>query len=147
MAGFNVGGNVTAADAAARYKTNASQAGSQWAKKYLMPRKDPFAAASAAAPYWLQRVNDAGTAAFQAGLQRVDPTAVANLVSTQGPALYAAGINNKGATKYAAAASGLIPALQQAAQNLPPRGTLDQNIARSTAMQRAAAAMRGKYRG
>ena len=37
--------------------------------------------------------------------------------------------------------------MQQAAANLSPRGNLDANIARSAAMQRAAAAMRGQFRG
>lgn len=144
--GFQIGAAVTPAQAAANYKAKASAAGTWWATKYLMAKTDPFNAAAAAADYWLAKINESGTAGFKAGLSRVNRTAVATLVSSQGPALYNAGITNKGATKYAAAATGLIPALQNIAANLPPRGNLDQNIARSAAMQRGAAALRGRYR-
>lgn len=144
---FQIGAKVSASTAASNYKTNASQKGQWWATKYLMAKRNPFQAASDSAQTWLANVNNAGTQAYQAGLARVDQGAVAQLVATQGPTLYAQGINNKGATKYAKAATGLIPALQQAAANLPPRGSLSQNIARSTQMIQAAAAMRGLHRG
>jgi len=144
--GFQIGQAVTPAQAAANYKAKASAAGSWWATKYLMAKTDPFNAAAAAADTWLANINNAGTAGFKAGLSRVNRTAVAQLVSTQGPSLYNAGITNKGATKYASAAAGLIPALQNIAANLPPRGNLDQNIARAAAQARGAAALRGKYR-
>ncbi|MGH7745789.1 MAG: hypothetical protein ACREQ5_13550 [Candidatus Dormibacteria bacterium] len=144
---FQIGAKVSPATAAANYKSGASAKGTKWATNYLMAKVDPFAAAAAAANTWLANLNAAGTAAFSAGLSRVDKGAVATLVSTQGPTLYAQGITNKGAPKYAKAAAGLIPALQQAAANLPARGSLEQNIARSNAMVRAAAAMRGQYRG
>ncbi len=143
---FQIGTKVTAQDAAANYLTNASGKGTWWATRYLSAKVDPFAAAAAAANYWLQRINEAGTTAFTQGLNGVDKTAVAKLVSTNGPTLYSQGITSKGAPKYAKSAAGLIPALQAAAAALPPRGSLDQNIARSAAMQRAAAAMRGMYR-
>jgi hypothetical protein len=143
---FQIGAKVSPATAAANYKTNASSKGTWWATKYLMSKVDPFAAASAAASTWLAKINQAGTAGFQAGLARVDKAAVAQLVSTQGPTLYNQGIQNKGAAGYAKAAAGLIPAMQQAAANLPARGDLEANIARSAAMQRAAAAMRGQFR-
>jgi hypothetical protein len=144
---FQIGTKVTAAEAAANYLANASGRGSWWAERYLKAKTDPFASAAGSADHWLAMVNQAGTVAFAAGLNRVDKAAVAKLVSTSGPSLYAAGITGKGAPKFAKAASGLIPALQQAAANLAPRGSLDQNIARSVAMQRAAAAMRGQHRG
>jgi hypothetical protein len=143
---FQIGAAVTPAQAAANYKAKASSAGTWWATKYLMAKTDPFNAAAAAADTWLANINNAGTAGFKAGLARVNRAAVANLVSTQGASLYNAGITNKGATKYAAAAQGLIPALQQIAANLPPRGTLQQNLARATQQATQAAALRSKFR-
>jgi hypothetical protein len=132
--------------AAANYKAAAANAGTKWATKYLMSKVDPFNAASAAAPTWLANINNAGVAGFQAGLARVNRARVATLVNTQGPTLYAQGINNKGAANYAASAVGLIPALQQAAANLPPRGSDAQNDQRSLAMIAAARAMKYTYR-
>jgi len=143
---FQIGSKITPQEAAANYTQNAAGKGTWWARRYLSSKVNPFQAAAASAAYWLQRVNEAGTAAFTAGLNAVDQQQVAKLVSTQGPTLYASGITNKGSPNYAKAATGLIPALQSAAANLPPRGTLDQNISRSVAMQRAAAMMRGQYR-
>ncbi len=143
---FQIGTRVTPQQAAANYVANASGKGTWWATRYLSAKVDPFAAAAAAAPRWLQRINEVGTAGYTKGLNAVDKVAVAKLVSTQGPSLYAQGITNKGGPNYTKSSSGLIPALQAAAAALPPRGTLDQNIARSAAMQRAAAAMRGQYR-
>lgn len=143
---FQIGAKTTAASAAAKYTQRASGAGTYWATGYLTSKVNPFAAAAASASYWLQRVNEAGTAAFTQGLNAVDQAAVAKLVSQQGATLYNQGITNKGSPNYAKAANGLIPALQSAASALPPRGNLQQNIARATAMMQAAAAMRGQYR-
>lgn len=143
---FTFGAPKSAATAAANYLANASGKGAWWAIRYLSAKVNPFQAAAAASSYWLQRVNEAGTAAFTKGLNGVDLAAVAKTVSTAGPGLYTTGITTKGAPKYAKSAAGLIPALQAAAAALPPRGTLPQNIARATAMMHAAAAMRGQYR-
>lgn len=143
---FQIGAPVSPAMAAANYKSAASGAGVKWATKYLMSKVDPFNAASAAAQTWLDKINQAGVAGFQAGLGRVNRARVATLVSTQGPTLYAAGINNKGAVNYATSAVGLIPALQQAAANLPPRGTDTQNDQRMLAMVAAARALKYTYR-
>ncbi len=143
---FTVGAKVTAASAAARYTANASGAGTQWATKYLMPKVNPFTAAADAADTCVANFNAAGATSIRAGLARVNQQAVASLVSSQGPALYNAGIVNKGSSKYASSASGLIPALQQAAANLSPRGSFAQNLARATAMATAAKAMKGMYK-
>lgn len=143
---FQIGANVTPAAAAARYKTNAAAAGTQWATKYLMSKKDPFQAASDAASTWLANINAAGTAGFQAGLARVNKQQVAQNVALNGPTRYASGINTKGAANYATAAQGLIPALQQAAANLPARGSASQNDQRMLAMVAAARAMKYQYR-
>jgi hypothetical protein len=143
---FNIGAKVTPQTAAANYVAGAASKGTKWATNYLQSKVDPFNAAALAADYMIARINEVGAAGVRAGLARVNRAQVAKLVSTQGPTLYASGINNKGAPNYAAAAQGLIPALQQIAANLPPRGTLEQNLARAVAQARAAAALRGQYR-
>jgi hypothetical protein len=143
---FQIGAKVTPDSAAARYATNASAAGTQWATKYLMSKVNPFDAANAAADRCVQNFVAAGAAAIRAGLGRVNQQAVATLVSTQGATLYNQGITNKGVPKYKIAAAGLIPALQQAAANLPPRGDINANLARANAMAIAAHNMRGQYR-
>jgi len=144
---FQIGQKVSPQQAAANYVAGASAKGTKWATNYLMAKRDPFAAASAAADVWLANLNNAGTAAFQAGLARVNPQQVATLVSTQGPTLYQQGITNKGAPKYANAAQQVIPALQQIAANLPPRGNLQQNLQRAVQQATEAARLRGKFRG
>jgi hypothetical protein len=143
---FQIGAKVTPATAAARYTAAAPAAGTKWATQYLMSKVDPFQAASDAAATWLANINQAGVAGYQAGLARVNKGNVAKLVSTQGPTLYAQGIQNKGSTNYTTAAAGLIPALQQAAANLPPRGTASQNDQRMLAMVAAARALKYQYR-
>jgi hypothetical protein len=144
---FQIGAQTSPATAAANYVAGASSKGSKWATNYLQSRVDPFAAASAAANTWLAAINQAGTAAFQAGLARVNKANVAKLVSTQGPSLYTNGVTNKGAPKYAVAAQGLIPAIQQAVAALPPRGTLAENLQRSAAFATAMHNQRGQFRG
>jgi hypothetical protein len=143
---FQIGQAVTPAQAAANYTKNASAAGTWWATKYLMSKVDPFTAASNAAQTWLDKINQAGVTGFQAGLARVNRANVAKLVSASGPTLYAQGIQNKGSVNYASSAQGLIPALQQAAANLPPRGSDAQNDQRALAMIAAARAMKYQYR-
>jgi hypothetical protein len=143
---FQIGSKVTAASAAAKYTQRASAAGQYWAAGYLTSKVDPFAAASDAADTCVANFNAAGASAIRAGLARVNKANVAKLVSTVGPTLYNQGIQNKGSVNYASSASGLIPALQQAAANLPPRGNEQQNEQRAVAMMRAAKALRGQFR-
>jgi len=144
---FQIGAKTTPQTAAANYVAGASGKGTKWATNYLQSKVDPFQAAADAADVAVANFVAAGAPAIRAGLARVNKANVAKLVSTQGPTLYSNGVTNKGGPKYATAAVGLIPALQNAAANLPPRGSLDQNIARSAAMIRAAKQMKGLYKG
>jgi len=143
---FSIGTKVTAAQAAANYTAGASAKGTKWATNYLHSKRDPFEAAAAAAATWLANINTAGTAGFTAGLGRVNRQQIATWVSQHGSAQYSSGISNKGTPRYAAAATGLIPAIQQAAANLPPRGSDAENENRMVLMRRAMKAMRGMYR-
>lgn len=144
---FQIGQKVSAATAAANYVAGASGKGAKWATNYLQSKVNPFTAASDAADVCVANFNTAGAAAIRAGLSRVNQQQVATLVSQQGPTLYSSGVTNKGAPKYKTAAQGLIPALQNAAANLPPRGSLQQNIARSAAMIQAAKNLKGQFKG
>lgn len=143
---FQIGAKTTAQAAAQNYQSGASSKGAKWATNYLQSKVDPFQAASDAADVCVANFNAAGASAIRQGLSRVNKQQVAQLVSTQGPTLYSAGITNKGAPRYAAAAQNLIPAIQQAAANLPPRGTPSQNDQRMVAMVQQLRAMRGLYR-
>jgi len=143
---FGIGQKVTPAQAAANYTAGASAKGTKWATNYLHSKVDPFEAAAAASATWLANINQAGEAMFKAGLGRVNKAQVATWVSQHGAAQYAAGIANKGTPRYAATAAGLIPAIQQAAANLPPRGSAAQNDARMNAMVAALRNMKGQFR-
>lgn len=143
---FQIGAKTTPAAAAANYTTGASSKGTKWATNYLHSKVDPFEAASAAAPTWLANINSVGTAGFQAGLARVNRAQVAQFVSQHGPATYSAGIANKGSPRYTAVAASLIPAIQQIAANLPPRGSDAENEQRMILMRRGMKAMRGQHR-
>jgi hypothetical protein len=143
---FQFGTKTTPALAAQKYQAKASVAGNYWALGYLTAKTDPFVAAANQANYWLQRLNEVGVAGFQAGLGRVNKPQVAAMVAAQGPTLYNQGITNKGVPRYTASIANLLPAMQTAAQNLPPRGSDAQNDQRSALMIQALRAMRGHYR-
>lgn len=143
---FQIGAKVSPATAASNYQQSATSKGTKWATRYLSSKVDPFEAASAAGPTWLANLNHVGVAGYQAGLARVNRQRVAQLVSTSGPQLYNQGIQLKGAANYAAAATNLIPAIHQAAANLPPRGSDAANEQRMIDMRRALKSMRGLYR-
>jgi hypothetical protein len=143
---FQFGAKETPALAASKYATKAGAAGQYWALGYLTAKTDPFVAASNQANYWLSQLNSVGVAGFQAGLARVNKTQVAAMVASQGPSLYAAGISNKGIPRYTASIQNLLPAMQTAAANLPPRGTAAQNDQRQLAMTAYLRSIRGQYR-
>src|SRR5216684_182807 len=144
---FQIGAKVRPQTAAANYVQGASGKGTKWATNYLQAKVDPFDAAAAVADTTVANFVAAGASAIRAGLGRVNKAQVAKLIHDNGAQLYSQGVSQKGGPKYAVAATGLIPALQQAAANLPARGSLEQNIARSAAMIRAAKAMKGQHKG
>ena len=158
---FQIGAKTDPNTAAQRYKDGASAKGAKWAARYLSSKVDPFNAAAAAAGHrsrvapaaahrpadrMIARINEVGAAGVRAGLARVNRDRVAKNVNTNGPTRYAQGIANKGADNYASSAQSLIPALQQAAANLPPRGTDADNDNRMLQMVAAARKLRGQAR-
>ena len=145
MATFQVGAQVTAQQATDRYKQNAAANSQNWVNRTLTPRRDPIDAAKAASSEWLTKLNQVGTAGFEAGLSRVNKTDMATTIAASA-GTYSTGVTNK-SPKYARAMSGLLPVIYQTRDNLPPRGDTEANITRSAQFQRAMAAVRGQYRG
>ena len=145
---FQPGTPVTAAEATANWVSGSTAKAQKWVTNTLRPRVLFTTAAIANAGEWLARIQQVGTAGYIAGMNRANQNLnqIANNIQTNGAAAYSAGITNK-QYKYAAAAQGLIPAIQQIAANLPPRGTKQQNIARATAFMNQMAALAGQYRG
>lgn len=145
---FQPGTPTTAAEAAANWVSGASAKAQKWVTNTLRPRVLFTDAAIANAPEWLARVQQAGVAGYTAGMQRAakNLSQIANNIQTNGAASYSAGITAK-SYKYANAAVGLIPAIQQIANSLPPRGTKQQNIARATQFMNQMAALSGQFRG
>ena len=142
---FTPGQTPSIASVVASYTQGATAKQAKWVARSLSPHKNPIEAAKASTALWLQRVNEAGTAAMTAGLSRVDQNAMADTISKSGPA-YAAGVTNK-AHKFATAMTGLLPAIEAIRNALPPRGDIEANIIRSAQQQRNMAALRGKHRG
>ena len=143
---FTFGAKESPATAALKYQQKASAAGQYWALGYLTAKRDPFIAASDQANYWLAQLNAVGVAGFQKGLARVNKAQVAQMVATSGPQLYNTGIQQKGVPRYTASITNLLPAMQTAAANLPPRGSDTQNDQRALAMIAYLRSIRGQFR-
>lgn len=145
---FNPGARVTPATATANWVSGSTAKAAKWVTNTLAPKRLFTDAAIANAPEWLAKINQVGTAGYIAGMNRAagNLTQIANNIQTNGAALYSAGITNK-QYKTATAFNGLIPAIQQIAAGLPPRGNLQQNMARMTQQVTQAAALRGQFRG
>jgi len=145
---FNPGAKVTPQAATANWVSGSTAKASKWVTNTLAPKRLFTDAAIANSAEWLAKLNQVGTAGYEAGMRRAagNLTQIANNIQTNGAALYSAGITNK-QYKTAAAFSGLIPAIQAIAAALPPRGNLQQNLARMQQQATQAAALRGQFRG
>lgn len=145
---FNPGTPTTAAEASANWVSGSTAKAQKWVTNTLRPRVLFTTAAINNAPEWLARIQQVGTAGYIAGMNRANAnlTQIANNIQTNGAASYSAGVTNK-QYKYSAAAQGLIPAIQQIVQNLPPRGTKQQNIQRATAFMTSMSQLSGQFRG
>jgi hypothetical protein len=145
---FNPGARVTPQTATANWVSGSTAKAAKWVTNTLAPKRLFTDAAIANASEWLAKLNQVGTAGYVAGMTRAagNLNQIATNIQTNGAALYSAGITNK-QYKTAAAFNGLIPAIQQIAANLPPRGNLQQNLARMQQQATQAAALRGQFRG
>jgi hypothetical protein len=145
---FNPGAKVSPAQATANWVSGSTAKAAKWVTNTLNPRRLFTDAAIANSAEWLAKLIQVGTAGYEAGMRRAagNLTQIATNIQTNGAALYSQGITNK-QYKTAAAFAGLIPAIQQIAAGLPPRGNLQQNLARMTQQATQAAALRGQFRG
>lgn len=132
----------TPANAAAKWSQNLGAATARYTAGVQAVTNAPGAAAAAAADRWI--------AGVQASQQKfITRSQAVSLQQWQQAAV------NKGAQRLASGASAaepkmqsvftsLFPFIAQAVASLPARGTLDQNIARSAAFQRAMAQYRAQ---
>jgi hypothetical protein len=145
---FNPGAKVTATAATANWVSGSTAKAQKWVTNTLAPKVLFTTAAIANAGEWLAKIQQVGTAGYIAGMTRANGnlTQIANNIQTNGAAAYSSGVTNK-QYKTAAAFNGLIPAIQQIAAGLPPRGNLQQNLTRMTQQATQTAALRGQFRG
>lgn len=145
---FNPGVKVTPATATANWVSGSTAKAQKWVTNTLAPKVLFTTAAIANAPEWLAKIQQVGTAGYIAGMTRAanNLTQIATNITNNGAASYTAGVTNK-QYKTAAAFAGLIPAIQQIAAGLPPRGNLQQNLSRMTQQATQTAALRGQFRG
>lgn len=125
------------AEATAKWQQNASAAVNAYKTGVQNVQQAPGAKAAAQADVWAQNVA-AAKAKFQRNVGAVSLQTWQERASTKGATNYPTGIQ-AGASKQAAFMADFLPKVQQIAASLPPRGTLEQNIARMTQQVRQTA--------
>lgn len=145
---FNVGQNITPQTASQNWVAGSTSKSAKYVTNTLAPKQLFTTAAIAAAPLWLSQIQRAGTASYIAGMNRANTNinAIAANIQTNGAANYTQGVTTK-QYKYTAAITALLPAIQNIVANLPPRGTLSQNLQRSSQFATDMSKLRGQYRG
>lgn len=126
-----------AADVAAKWVQRASAATDAYKAGVQSVTQAPGAKAAAQADVWAANVA-ASKAKYRQNVGAVTLAAWQERAETKGATNYPTGIQ-AGAQAQAAFMADFLPKVQQIAANLPPRGTLEQNIARMTAQVRATA--------
>jgi hypothetical protein len=145
---FQPGTPVTSTEAATNWTSGSQAKAQKWVTNTLRPRVIFTQAAIANAQGWYNAVTTAGVTAYTAGMQRANNNLnqIANNIQQYGAQSYTSGVTAK-AYKYAQAAVGLIPAIQQIVQSLPPRGGQQANIQRAVTFMQEMGRLRGLYRG
>lgn len=145
---FQPGTPITGAQATANYVAGAQAKAQKWVTNTLRPRKLFTDAAIQQSATWLAKINQVGTAGFEAGMRRAanNLDKIAANIQTNGAGSYSTGVSSK-SYKYAAGADANIQDTQRIVAALPPRGDTEANIARAAAFIRAKAATRGQFRG
>lgn len=100
----------------------------------------PGIAAANAAPLWVQNTT-AAAPKFAANSAAVTLQAWQQAAVNKGAARLGTGAT-AAQPKFQSAMASVLPFISQTVASLPPRGTLDQNIARSVAFQRGMAAFK-----
>lgn len=123
----------SAADAANRWVTNFGASGQRWAQGIEAVTVPPGQAAAAAMPRYLSGVQE--NAQKWAARTAAVPLATWKQVSVQkGQSRLASGAT-AGQAKYQAAIGRVLSAASSIIAGLPPRGTVEQNIQRSSQFQ------------
>lgn len=125
------------AEATAKWQQNASAAVNAYKTGIQGVQQAPGAKAAAQADVWATNVA-AAKSKFQRNVGAVSLASWQEDATNKGATNYPVGIA-AGAAKQAAFMADFLPKVQQIAANLPPRGTLEQNIARMTAQVRQTA--------
>lgn len=127
----------SAAAAAAKWQQNASAAVQSYKDGVQGVQQAPGAKAAAQADVWATNVA-ASKAKFQRNVGAVSLAEWQDRATTKGAQNFPTGIA-AGAANQAAFMADFLPKVQQIANSLPPRGTLEQNIARMTQQVRQTA--------
>lgn len=127
----------TAAAAAQKWSQNLGAAVPRYTAGVQAVTQAPGAAAAAAVDRYVAGVQ-AGTSRFVANSQAVTLQQWQNAAVNKGAQRLASGAS-AAESKVASVFNSLFPYIAQVQGSLPPRGNLDQNIARSAAFQRAMA--------
>lgn len=133
----------TAQQAAANWAASAGRAATDWAQGVQNYNGDWAGATTRQQAVMLQNVTQAiSNGSWAAGVQRVG-TAGWKQATVDKSSNFTTGFQ-AGAARQAASAQKIISALGNIVPNLPPRGTYDQNKARSTALMDQLHALRGQ---
>ena len=135
--------------------SNPSQAATNWSTKLGAATQEyidgvnsvkvaPGQLAAAAAPLWLANTQ-AAMPRFKTNSAAVSLSSWQNSATTKGAPRLASGAT-AAESKVEAVFSKLFPAIQSAVNALPPRGTIQQNIQRSSAFALAMNAKKGQFK-
>jgi len=142
---FTVRAALSPTDAANNWSTGVQAAGTKLATKYASPRRDPQAAAVAAAPEWLAKTT-AALPLYTANVGNYSADAAIASMKTNGVPRYQAAATTKKAN-YLKVAGPLLQAISGVVAGLPAdrssAGARDQRMLANAAGLRA---LRGKFR-
>lgn len=124
----------SAAEAAQNWQTGFGAAGAKWAAGINSVTTPPGQAAAAAADRYLAGVQ-ANVAKFQRNVANVSLAQWKDVSVSKGQGRLASGAQ-AGMAKYQAKIGAVLDAIKTINAGLPPRGTIEQNIARSSQFQR-----------
>jgi hypothetical protein len=125
----------TAAAAAQKWQTNFGAAGQAWANGIEAVSVAPGQLAAAASARYLSGVQQS-VGKWQTKVSAVTLATWKQQAVSKGQSRLASGATS-GAAKYQAAIAGVLEAEKSIIAGLPPRGTVEQNIQRSSAFQLA----------
>lgn len=124
----------SASEAAQRWQTGFGQSGAKWAAGIEAVTTPPGMLAAAATDRWLANTQ-AAAPKFQKNVAAMPLATWKQLSVQKGQGRLASGAQ-AGAAKYQAKIGPVLDQIKSIVGGLPPRGTVEQNIARSSEFQR-----------